>query len=127
MFTQLFKFLLVGILNTALQYVVFVALYSGAGVNYLAASVAGYCVGMVNSYLLNRRWTFASANTRVLGEAAKFLAVNAVALAANTAVLFLLVTMLGVRPQLAQLWAIAGSIAVNFCLNRYWTFVPSSR
>ena len=119
---QLFKFLIVGVLNTAIQYVVFVFLYSIAGINYLVASTAGYCLGMVNSYLLNRRWTFASGNVQILGEAIRFTAVNLAALGTNAGLLFLLVSIQNMQPQIAQLWAIAGSVIVNFVLNKFWTF-----
>jgi putative flippase GtrA len=126
LFVQFLKFLLVGILNTTIQYVVFWILLSVAGINYLLASVLGYCLGMINSYVMNRRWTFASKNPQVLSEGMKFIAVNLLALGTNMALLFFLVSLEHFRPQMAQLWAIAGSVAVNFALNRIWTFVPAS-
>jgi putative flippase GtrA len=119
---QLLKFLVVGVLNTALQYVVFILLYGIGGINYLVASAVGYCLGMVNSYFLNRQWTFASVNDQILVEAMRFVAVNLVALGTNTGLLFLLVSVQSMQPQVAQLWAIVGSVTVNFVLNRFWTF-----
>jgi putative flippase GtrA len=123
---QFFRFLSVGVLNTAVQYVVFALLYRVAHVNYLIASAAGYCLGMINSYFLNRRWTFASGNAAVAREAARFVTVNLLALGTNTALLFLLVSTQNVRPLFAQIWAIAGSLIVNFLLNRLWTFADHS-
>jgi putative flippase GtrA len=120
--TQLFKFLMVGTLNTAIQYAVFSVLYGIVSVNYLIASTIGYCFGMANSYLLNRRWTFASDDPRILGEFTRFTAVNLAALGTNTGLVFLLVAIQHTRPPIAQLWAIVGSIAVNFLLNKFWTF-----
>lgn len=126
--TQVLKFLAVGVLNTAIQYVLFIALYRVIGVNYLFASVIGYCAGMINSYLLNRNWTFASRNRRVLREAARFTVVNLAALCTNTALLYFFVTSLNFRPPIAQIWAIAGSLTINFLLNKFWTFnVAASR
>ena len=119
---QLIRFLLVGVVNTAIQYVVFVVLYEVTGINYLLASIAGYCLGVLNSYLLNRRWTFASANAQILPEAIRFTTVNLLALGANTGLLFVLVSTQGVRPRIAQLWAITASVGVNFILNKTWTF-----
>lgn len=122
---QFSKFLAVGVLNTALQYGVFIVLFGIAGINYLVASIAGYCLGMVNSYFLNRRWTFASGNVRILDEAVRFATVNLAALGTNAGLLFLLVSVQNMRPQFAQLWAIAGSVSINFVLNKFWTFVPT--
>ena len=55
---QFLKFGLVGVLNTGVQYVVFVGLFRLLGVPMLLASGIGYCAGIVNSYFLNRIWTF---------------------------------------------------------------------
>ena len=120
--SQLIRFLLVGVVNTAIQYVVFVVLYEVVGINYLLASIAGYCLGVLNSYLLNRRWTFASGNARILPEAVRFTTVNLLALGANTGLLFVLVSTQSIRPRIAQLWAITASVSVNFILNKTWTF-----
>lgn len=119
---QLVKFLLVGVLNTAIQYLVFLTLYEVVRVNYLVASTVGYCLGMLNSYFLNRRWTFASATAQIFPEAMRFVTVNLLALGTNTGLLFLLVSTHDMRPRIAQLWALAGSVSVNFVLNRCWTF-----
>ena len=119
---QLIRFLLVGVVNTAIQYVVFVLLYEVMGINYLLASIAGYCLGVLNSYLLNRRWTFASGNARILPEAVRFTTVNLLALGANTGLLFVLVSTQSMRPLIAQLWAITASVSMNFILNKTWTF-----
>jgi putative flippase GtrA len=52
----------------------------------------------------------------------RFAAVNLLALGTNTGLLFLLVSTQNMQPRFAQLWALAGSVSVNFVLNRYWTF-----
>jgi putative flippase GtrA len=123
---QVIKFLLVGLLNTAIQYLVFLTLYEIVRVNYLVASTAGYCLGILNSYVLNKRWTFASATGEILPEAMRFATVNLVALGTNTGLLFLLVSTQNMQPRFAQLWALASSVSVNFVLNRYWTFAQGA-
>lgn len=119
---QFIKFALVGILNSAIQYLVFLLLYSLVGTQYLLASVIGYVAGMTNSYILNRRWTFGSRNQQLLTELGKFVVVNLVALSANLGLLFLLVSTGVMVPQWAQVLAITGSTLVNFVLNKVWTF-----
>ena len=119
---QFFKFSAIGILNTGLHYGVFMVLYGLAEINYLIASTAGYCVGMINSYFMNRRWTFASDSDRVLGQLTRFVAVNVLALGTNAGLLYSLVTIINLQPQIAQIGAIIGSMSVNFICNKFWTF-----
>src|SRR5438552_16938904 len=55
---QFVKFGIVGVSNTLLTFVVYTLLLKVFGVWYLAASAIGFAVGTINSFLLNRRWTF---------------------------------------------------------------------
>lgn len=119
---QFIKFALVGILNSAIQYLLFLLLYSLFGIQYLSASIIGYIAGMTNSYILNRRWTFASRNQQLFPELGRFVVVNLISLGANLGLLFLLVSTGAMVPQWAQVLAIIGSTLVNFVLNKVWTF-----
>jgi putative flippase GtrA len=121
---QFIKFAVVGVLNSAIQYLVFLFLYRFTGTQYLLASIIGYVAGMTNSYILNRRWTFGSRNQKRLTELARFVAVNLISLGVNLGLLFLLVSIGGMAPQWAQVLAIAGSTLINFVLNKAWTFAP---
>jgi len=119
---QFLKFSFVGVLNTAIQYAVFLVLLRVASVHYLAASLIGYICGLGNSYVLNRRWTFAAAGSSDVSELSRFVVVNAAALAVNAGVLYLLVSRAGVAAETGQVVAIAFSMCVNFFGNRFWTF-----
>jgi putative flippase GtrA len=121
---QFIKFAIVGVLNSAIQYLVFLFLYSLTGTQYLLASIIGYVAGMINSYILNRKWTFGSRNQKLLTELSRFVAVNLISLGVNLGLLFLLVSTGVMVPQWAQVLAIAGSTLVNFVLNKIWTFAP---
>ena len=120
--TQLVKFSLVGVLNTAIQYVVFLVLYRYAGVHYLAASFIGYCAGLLNSYLLNRSWTFHARGGKGSLEFVKFTLVNIVSVSVNVGSLAYLVSNVHLSPEFGQALAIVLSTAVNFTGNKLWTF-----
>ena len=121
---QFVKFAVVGVLNSAIQYLVFLFLYSFTGTQYLLASIIGYLAGMINSYILNRRWTFGSRSQKLFTELSRFVAVNLVSLGVNLGLLYLLVSTGVMIPQWAQVVAIVGSTLVNFVLNKVWTFAP---
>jgi len=119
---QLLKFSAVGLLNTGLHYAVFLVLLRLGHLNYLVASALGYCTGLVNSYLLNRRWTFESRDPKRHLEFGRFVAVNMAALGLNSTVLYGCVSQLGLRPEVGQGIALVISLGVNFLGNRLWTF-----
>lgn len=74
---ELFKFGLVGILNTLITYTVIVLCTVVFSFHYMAANVLGYAAGIINSFLLNRRFTFKSTGD-VKKEAVRFTVVTAV-------------------------------------------------
>ncbi len=69
--TRFARFLAVGVLNTLVTLVVIYLLHAVAGCGEMAANLAGYVAGLVNSFLWNRRWVFRSRG-RAIGEAARF-------------------------------------------------------
>lgn len=77
---QFLRFGVVGVLNTATSYLVIRALAGLIGLP--AASATGYVAGMVQSFILNRFWTFGATRPagsgRWRGEALRFVAVNLV-------------------------------------------------
>ena len=54
---ELSKFFLVGILSTLLNYIAYVFIYKLSNI-IVIASLSGYSIGLLNSYLLSRYWTF---------------------------------------------------------------------
>lgn len=119
---QFVKFLVVGCINTGLHYAVFYTLYTYLGVYYLLASTIGYSVGLVNSYVLNRTWTFRSQMENQKAQFARFIGVNFMSLAVNLGALKLFVAAGGLPPELSQVLAIAFSLMANFIGNKFWTF-----
>ena len=55
---QFIKFNVVGIMNTAVDFGVFMILNHYLGLIYAVSQVISYSCGMVNSYFLNKFWTF---------------------------------------------------------------------
>jgi len=122
---QFIKFGVIGILNTIIQYIVFYFFYSIFGLYYIFSSAFGYFCGVLNSYLLNRSWTFKSKYCNKRKEFAKFTIVNIFSLGINLIVLELLVSYSVFRPEIAQVFAIMFSMVANFVGNKFWTFNSS--
>src|SRR4051794_35256534 len=73
---QFAKFASGGVLNTGIDFAVFFALHRGLAIVYGWAQLVAYLSGVLNSYLLNRFWTFKKAGKGKPAEAFKFLLVN---------------------------------------------------
>ncbi len=88
------------------------------------ANVIAYLAGMVNSFLLNRSWTFRATTGSALPQALRFTAVSLFSLTMSTAVTFALVDVLGL-PSLA-VWVplTALVVVVNYVGCKYWAFAP---
>lgn len=75
---QVRKFLLLGVVSTLIDYVIYSALIF-AGVNYVAAIIVGYSAGLLANYQIGRRYIFTS-GTKVRSSRAEFVAVVVIAL-----------------------------------------------
>ncbi len=119
---QLFRFLIVGGIATAVHYALLMALVY-AGVAPVPASSAGFVLGAIVNYMLNRHFTFASARRH--REAVPRFAATALAGLAINGTLMWLFTAAGVPHYLiAQVGATIGTLVWNFIVNRLWTFSP---
>ena len=125
MIARVFRFALTGLANSAVGWaVIFGGLWAGLG--GLAANAAGYAVGLVLSFTLNRRFVFGLKGAVSGGEVAKFLAAFAIAYGANVAVLLAAQSVLGADNPLAQLPAIAAYVVIFFVLSQWFVFKPSA-
>jgi putative flippase GtrA len=118
---QFVKFGIVGISNTLLTLAVYTLLLKVFGVWYLAASAIGFIAGTINSFLLNRRWTFRGH----VGDAltpVRWTIVQCAGLGINEGLLYLLVDDARIDKLLAQVAATAVVTVTTFAGNRAWTF-----
>jgi putative flippase GtrA len=115
------RFLAVGIANTAVGYGVILGLQYFAGFGPLAANAGGYLVGWALSYLLNRRFTFASNRPHQEGLPL-FLATALVSYGLNVLVLELAIRFAGVPDAVAQALAMGAYTLCFYQLSRHVTF-----
>lgn len=121
---QFLRFCIVGFGNTAVDLAIF-WLLSWMGTPDLVAQVLSYSAGVLNSYLLNRWWTFRVKGKINAVEAAKFIVVNVLSLLASTGVLFALHDLFHVGLGISKLAAIGSAPIVNFIGNALWVFSQS--
>ena len=138
-FIEAFRYGIVGVCNTLLTLVVIWIMTKNIGCTEALSNFVGYSVGLVNSFFLNRKWTFGSKGN-VYSTAAKFLIVFAVCYLIQFSILLLLNHYCPNNPPLysflepvlqvikidtqfyIQLISMVVFTVVNFVINKYYTF-----
>lgn len=123
---QAMRYAVVGALGAGVHLALMALGVERLGLAPLWAAALGFGGAVVVSYGLNHRWTFAS--ERAHGESFwRFVVVSVLGLAVNTGLLYVLVHRLGWWYFGAQLALIGVLPALNFLLNRHWTFAEPAR
>ena len=125
MIGQAFRFLLVGVSNTAITLVAY-ALLVAAGAPAVAASAVAFAAGAVNGYRLNRTWTFRS-DRRGARAGARYLVVVTLGLGLNAAAVAFAVHGAGLPKLAGEVAALPPVTAMTFLLARFWVFGGSGR
>lgn len=118
---QLMRYGLVGVANTLISVSVIVAL-TFLGADAVLANVVGFGAGLVNSYLLNGRYTFQANGMRLWQFAVAF----AIAYALNLSVLIASRPLAGINILLPQAVAILSYNVVFFILMKLWVFADTA-
>ena len=115
------KFLFVGGLNTAVGYGVFVLLIL-LNAHYIIAATVSHIVGVTNSYLWNKFFTFKNNKKISHQEISKFIVVYGVVYIVNLGLLWWLIDIRGLNPLVAQLINVVVIAIISFFGQKYWTF-----
>jgi len=122
--SRFLRFCTVGLGNTAIDILCFFVL-TISGVPYLAAQIAAYSAGMVNSYICNRHWTFRMRTSSDGKEMLRFLAVNLVSLGFSSLLLLVCYDVGRQALWISKLIATGGGLLLNYAGSHWWVFQRS--
>ncbi|WP_040413333.1 GtrA family protein [Desulfosporosinus sp. OT] len=117
---EFIKFSLVGAVNTLIDFTVFTVL-SNMGVLLLVAQCVSYTCGVLNSFLLNRTWTFRGRG-QYSGQWIRFLVLNLGTLTITYGILVYLHDYLVWPILVSKLLATGVSLVINFMGSRVLVF-----
>ena len=136
-FSQVLKFIVVGVLNTAidlavLNFLIFVFHTGQTGFNYALFKAISFLAALINSYLMNRSWTFTGGGSRNPGyiEFGQFFGISVIGLGINvvaaSAFIGLIHPLFGLSafwPSIAALAGTAFGLIWNFIGYKYFVFL----
>lgn len=119
-FGQLVRFGIVGLLSNAVLYLAYLAL-TALGMEPKLAMTLLYAVGVAQTFLFNKRWSFRHGGAH--GPAfVRYCVAYAIGYAINLGALALLVDVLGYPHQAVQGALILALAVFFFLLQKYWIF-----
>jgi len=121
MILQFVRFNLVGIVNTGLTYAIYAALVF-ISVNHFVALGVDYAVGIVFSFVMNKRLTFRVRGRARFGMIARMVGSYMMLLATNALILWMLVDRSGVNTYLGQAFALVVVALLSFAVQRSIVF-----
>jgi len=118
------SFAVVGVVNTLIDYGVFLCAYYLLGAPLVPANVLAWLVAVTGSYVMNSYITFAAESGRQLRwrSYGAFVASGVAGLIVNTAVLVIATGWFQIPVPVAKLLAIGASFVVNFSLSHFVVF-----
>lgn len=118
---QMVKYGIVGVSNTLLTAIVIWIMLKKLNTSDYVANISGYIVGLTNSFIWNRKWTFQS-KSNVSSTIVKFIVIFAISYLFQLGALYLLLNFTAIDSYICQLMSIVAYTGSNFFLNKYYTF-----
>lgn len=119
---QAIKYGIVGVVNTLITAAVIWVMMKNLGFPDIVSNITGYAVGLLNSFVWNKQWTFRSTSAGWRNSAIRFGVVFGICYSLQLGVLMYLNKVLDVDPYYNQLLAMAFYTVINFLMNKFYTF-----
>lgn len=131
---QIYKFVLVGLLNTALDILILDLLIAvtnkgRSGLYYTVFKTVSFLFALTNSYFMNKYWTFSAGKKRKVFEFGQFVLVSFLGLLINVTVSSYVVNnivpvygLIYYWPSIAALCGTAASFILNFLGYKFFVF-----
>jgi putative flippase GtrA len=124
---QIFRFIVVGVINTGLDLLVlngliFLTHKGRQGFYYTFFKTISFVVAITNSYFMNKYWTFVNNEKRnEIVELSEFVIVSLVGFVINVGVATLVVKFISIPPGAENLWPTFGALC-GTVVGLVWNF-----
>lgn len=114
---EIFKFSGVGIINTLIDFTVFTFLTYALSVNISYSQAIGYGTGVINSFVMNRKFTFKANNdaqNNTIKQLFKFIIINLVSLAFSSLLIGVMVGSAHINVFVSKVLVTLVTQAINY-------------
>ena len=124
---NMIRFAIVGSGNTLVDFLCFSIFQSIFGLSYLLSQAFGYCCGIINSFVLNKSWTFQERNTKkcIFYELFQFVIVNGITLSITVIGMKLLVKDFNMNVYVSKIIITFVAQLINYFGYKLWVFSPT--
>ncbi|MCF6171111.1 MAG: GtrA family protein [Bacteroidales bacterium] len=121
--TSFFRYNVVAILATIVDFLIFVFLTEVFELWYVAATFISAVSGGIAAFILNRNWAFMSREGHLSQQAKKYFLVWGSSILLNTAGLYLLVENTNIDAIISKIIvSVIVGLGFNFLMNRFFVF-----
>ena len=121
-YKQIITFAVIGLINTLVDIAVSFILNGFFGVYYVICQISGYSAGTLNSFFLNRFFTFKAKDSKSLPQFIKFVLLNLVSLGVTLVALHILINELFFNFYISKIFVTLLSLSINFIGSKFWVF-----
>lgn len=114
---MIIKYLKVGVINTLLTLLIIFILVNYVKLNYNNSYFIGYIFGLINSFILNKSYTFKSKNCWK-NEIFPFIGIFILSYVISHSVLFIMVEYFVIEQNIAIIFSMAIYTIIGFYLNK---------
>jgi len=116
------KFVITGLINTAIDFGVYSICLELLNFDVKVAQPIGQTFAIINSYFMNKNWTFEKRSNYNLSEILKFLLVNGASIGINIFGVYLFHDVFGFNEYLCKIPIMFITIIINYFGNRLFVF-----
>ena len=124
---RFFKFGITGVINTIVDLLTYTAFIELLKITPEISQIFAYTVATVNSYIINKNWTFRKSTDKNRkkynkSEMFKFVLVNTISMTLSAIGIYLLYNRLGINEYLAKIPVAFITITINYFGNKIFVF-----
>lgn len=125
---EILRFGIVGGLNTIIDFLVFTILIYIIGLKPGLSQSISYSVGAINSFILNKKWTFKiKKSDKLLQEIIRFVIINGISLVVSTGAMVLITVNFLLNAFLAKIFIIILTQVINYFGYKFLVFNLSAK
>lgn len=119
---QFLRFLVVGVLNTGIDFGIYLVLTRIFNVSYVIATMIAVAIATIFAYLAHKKVSFRNTDPHSTAKIMKFFAVSLGGLIMNALIVYLGTHTLGIYDIYVKIVATGTVMFWSFFMHKYWTF-----